>query len=146
MTRTMAKDEKVTAGSAVSLAEKLARDFLGRVWGPRHDVEAIDELMTDDYVLHSGGRTIRGRDAFKAWIVEFQRTMPQAVDEILDVFASPSGERVCARWINRGINNGVFGLEPDGRPVEFHGISVYRVRDGRLSECWVEREAPRQPA
>jgi predicted ester cyclase len=132
--------------SATAIAERLARDFLGRVWGPEHDVDAIDELMTTDYVLHSGGRTIRGRDEFKAWIAEFQRAMPEAVDEVLDVFASPSGDRVCARWINRGKNNGVFGLSPDGRPVEFHGISVYRVREGRLSECWVEREAPKVQA
>jgi predicted ester cyclase len=132
--------------SATAIAERLARDFLGRVWGPEHDVDAIDELMTTDYVLHSGGKTIRGRDEFKAWIAEFQRAMPEAVDEVLDVFASPSGDRVCARWINRGKNNGVFGLSPDGRPVEFHGISVYRVREGRLSECWVEREAPKVQA
>lgn len=132
-----------TQDSAVALAERLARDFLGRVWGPRHDVAAIDELMTDDYVLHSGGRTIRGRAEFKAWVEEFQRAMPEAVDEVLDVFANPAGDRVCTRWINRGRNNGVFGLPSDGRPVEFHGISVYRVRDGRLAECWVEREAPR---
>jgi predicted ester cyclase len=131
---------------AAAVAEKLARDFLSRVWGPQHDVEAIDGLMTTDYVLHSGGKTIRGREEFKAWIAEFQRLMPDAVDEILDVFANESGDRVCARWINRGRNNGVFGLPPDGRPVEFHGISVYLVRDGRLSECWVEREAPRVQA
>ena len=78
--------------------------------------------------------------------MEFQREMPEAVDEVLDVFASPSGDRVCARWINRGRNNGVFGLRPDGRPVEFHGISVYGACDGRLSECWVEREAPKLQA
>jgi predicted ester cyclase len=135
-----------TRSSAIATAEKLARDFLTRVWGPQHEVDAIDELMTTDYVLHSGGRTIRGREEFKGWIVEFQRAMPEAVDEILEVFANSSGDRVCARWINRGKNNGVFGLPPDGRPVEFHGISVYRVRDGRLAECWVEREAPKYQA
>jgi predicted ester cyclase len=134
------------ATSKTAVAEGLARDFLSRVWGPQHDVDAIDELMTADYVLHSGGNTIRGREAFKGWIAEFQRAMPEAVDEILEVFANPSGDLVCARWINRGRNNGVFGLSPDGRPVEFHGISVYRVRDGRLSECWVEREAPKVQA
>ncbi len=124
-------------------AEKLAREFLGRVWGPQHDIDAIDELMTEDYVIHSGGREIRGRAAFKAWVAEFFRTMPGAEDEIVDVFASSAGDRVVARWINRGRNNGVFGLPADGRPIAFHGISVWRVRDRRLAECWVEREPPR---
>ena len=124
-------------------AEKLARDFLTRVWGPEHDIDAIAELMSPDYVIHSGGKTIRGRDAFKAWVVDFQRQMPDAIDEVLDVFANPAGDRVVARWINRGRNSGVFGLPPDGKRIEFHGISVWRVRDGRLAECWVEREPPR---
>ncbi len=128
---------------AVAVAEKLARDFLGRVWGTQQDLDAIDELMTSDYVIHSAGKEIRGRDAFKAWVADFFRNMPGATDEILEVFASPSGERVVARWICSGKNGGVFGLPADGRPIAFHGISVWKVRDGRLAECWVEREAPR---
>ncbi|MGQ0383681.1 MAG: ester cyclase [Gammaproteobacteria bacterium] len=133
----------MAAETDIALAEKLARDFLSRVWGPRHDIGAIDELMTPDYIIHSGGGTISGRDNFKTWVAEFFRLMPGAEDEIVDVFASPSGDRVVARWINRGRNNGVFGLPPDGRPIEFHGISVWRLQDGRLAECWVERQPPR---
>jgi predicted ester cyclase len=132
------------SGSAAAVAERLAREFLERVWGPGHDTAAIDELMTPDYLIHSGGKTVRGRDAFKAWVVEFQRLMPEAVDQILEVFANPAGDRVCARWINRGRNHGVFGLPPDGEPIEFHGITVWSVREGRLAECWVERESPRR--
>ena len=129
--------------SASAVAEKLARDFLTRVWGPEHDLDVIDELMTPDYVIHSGGKEIRGRDAFKTWVAEFFRLMPGAEDEILDAFGNAAGDRIVARWINRGKNNGVFGLQADGRPIEFHGISVWKVRGGRLAECWVEREAPR---
>ncbi|MEX0733563.1 MAG: nuclear transport factor 2 family protein [Steroidobacteraceae bacterium] len=128
---------------AVGIAEKLARDFLGRVWGPKHELDVIDELMTPDYVIHSGGKEIRGRDAFKAWVAEFFRNMPDATDEIVDVFANPSGDRVVARWICTGKNGGVFGLPADGKPISFHEISVWKVRDGRLAECWVEREPPR---
>lgn len=129
--------------AAQALAEKLARDFLARVWGRNHDLGAIDELMTPDYVIHSGGKTVRGRNAFKAWVAEFFRLMPGAEDEVLDVFASAAGDRVVARWVNRGTNNGVLGLPADGKPIEFHGISVWRVRDARLAECWVERGSPR---
>jgi len=28
--------------------EKLAWDFLTRVWGPEHDIDAIDEFMAPD--------------------------------------------------------------------------------------------------
>ncbi|WP_420128780.1 nuclear transport factor 2 family protein [Longimicrobium sp.] len=43
-------------------AERLAIEFLSRVWGPAHDLDAIDELMTEDYAIHSAGSIIRGRD------------------------------------------------------------------------------------
>ena len=59
-------------------AEKPARDFLTRVWGRTHDIDAIDELMTEDYVITSAGKVIRGRAAFKSWVTEFHRQLPGA--------------------------------------------------------------------
>ena len=33
----------------------------------------------------------------------------------------------------------MLGLPADGRRVSFTGIAIWRVREGRLAECWVER-------
>lgn len=120
-------------------AERLAREFLSRVWAPPHDLDAIDELMTEDYVITSGGKVIRGRSAFKAWVADFHRVLPGATNLVLDVFANPADDRVVSRWVCTGRNNGLFGLPPDGRTVSFSGVAVWTVRDGRLAECWVER-------
>ena len=122
-------------------AEQLAVEFLRRVWGPSHDVDAIDELMTEDYVIISGGTVIRGREAFKRWIRDFQGRLLDARTENQEAFSDARGERVVSRWICTGRNNGMFGLPADGRPVSFTGISIWKVRDGRLAECWVERAA-----
>lgn len=122
-------------------AERLAIEFLTRVWGPAHDLDAIDELMTEDYAIHSAGSTIRGRDTFKGWVASFQTVLDGAQNEILEVFADASGERVVSRWLCTGRNNGIFGLPPDGRAVAFTGIAIWRVQDGRLAECWAERAA-----
>jgi len=120
-------------------AERLAREFLGRVWAPPHDLDAIDELMTEDYVITSGGRVIRGRSAFKARVAEVHRVLPGATNRVLDVFANPAGDRVVSRWVCTGRNNDLFGLPSDGRTGSFSGVAVWTVRDGRLAECWVER-------
>lgn len=122
-----------------SQAERLARTFLERVWSAPSDLEAIDQLMTEDYVITSAGLIVRGREAFKEWVRRFQEVLEGATNEVLDVFADASGERVVSRWICRGMNRGIFGLPDDGRPIAFSGIAVWRVRDGRLAECWVER-------
>lgn len=121
--------------------EDIALEFLSRVWGASHDLGAVDELMTEDYVITTGGRVVRGREAFKAWVREFQTRLLDARTESLETFSDATGSRVVSRWVCTGRNNGIFGLRPDGRPVSFTGIAVWRVRDGRLAECWVERSA-----
>lgn len=122
-------------------AEQLALQFLERVWGPSHDLDAIDALMTEDYVIHSGGQSIRGREAFKQWVRDFQRLLADARTDNVECFTDPTGERVVSRWICSGRNMGMFGLPADGRPVSFTGIAIWRVHQGRLAECWVERAA-----
>jgi putative hydrolase of HD superfamily len=120
-------------------AERLAVEFLSRVWGPSHDLDAIDELMTEDYAITSGGRVIRGREAFKNWVREFQARLRDARTTNVEAFANPAGDRVVSRWLCTGLNNGLMGLPADGRRVSFTGIAIWRVEDGRLAECWVER-------
>jgi ketosteroid isomerase-like protein len=124
------------------VAERLARQFFARVWRPPHDLDAIDELMTEDYRITTAGRVIEGRSAFKEWVGAMQKQVLDGTNEHLDRFTDKSGELITSRWITRGRNNGIFGLpaEPD-RNIEFTGIAIWRVREGRLAECWVERSA-----
>lgn len=122
-------------------AERLARDFFARVWAPPHDLDAIDELMSEDSQITTAGMTIAGRDAFKRWVGDFQKLVGDARNEHLEVFTNATGDRVVSRWVTRGNNNGVFGLPADGRPFAFTGIAIWRVTGDRLAECWVERSA-----
>ena len=125
----------------VGFAEQLILNFFGRVWTPPHDLSAIDEMMTEDYVITSGGNLIKGRDAFKEWVRQFQTLLLEARTESQEVFSSASGNRVVSRWICSGKNNGIFGLPANGRFVSFTGIAIWTIRDGKLAECWVERSA-----
>ena len=122
-------------------SERLAYEFFRRVWAPPHDLDAIDELMTDDYRITTAGAVISGRAAFKSWVAAMQATVGEATNEHLEVFTNAAGDRVVSRWMTRGYNNGMFGLPADGRPIAFSGIAIWRVKDGRLAECWVERSA-----
>ncbi len=114
-------------------------EFLNRVWGPAHDLDAIDEMMTEDYTITTGGTVVRGRAAFKDWVREFQTRLGNARTSNVEAFANPAGDRVVSRWICTGINHGLLGLPADGRPVSFTGIAIWSIREGRLAECWVER-------
>ncbi len=125
--------------AAVPEPERLAREFLARVWRAPADLDAIDDLMTEDYVITSAGTVVRGREAFKSWVRRFHEVLEGATNDVLEVFTDAAGTRAVSRWICRGLNRGVFGLPDDKRPIEFSGIAIWSVRDGRLADCWVER-------
>jgi predicted ester cyclase len=127
--------------NAAKHAETLALDFLRRVWSGDHDLDAINELMTEDFQISSGGVRIIGRAAFREWVRAFQATLSDSQTESLDVFANEAGDRVVSRWRCSGINKGIFGLPPDDRHMSFTGMAMWAVRDGRLAEAWVERAA-----
>jgi predicted ester cyclase len=133
--------KRMNTQSSVETAQRLAREFFRRVWAPPHDLDAINELMTDGYRITTAGQVVEGREAFKKWVAEMQKLVKGATNEHLDVFTNASGDRVVSRWICRGTNNGMFGLPANGAPVAFSGIAIWRVENGRLAECWVERSA-----
>ena len=126
---------------SLNRSEQLAVEFFRRVWGPQHDMKAIDEFMTEDYVIHSGGQIIRVREAFKVWVQQFQNQLLEAKTEVLDVFSNTTGDKVITRWVYTGKNNGLLGLPQNGRPVSFTGMAMWHIRDDRLAECWIERSA-----
>lgn len=84
---------------------------------------------------------IARRGAERWWVHQFQALLRDTRNETLEVFANAAGDRVVSRWVCRGVNNGIFGLPADKRPVAFSGIAIWSVKDGRLAECWVERSA-----
>jgi predicted ester cyclase len=122
-------------------SKQLAYEFFRRVWAPPHDLDAIDELMTENYRITTAGTVVEGRKAFKAWVAQMQKTVGDATNEHLELFTDAAGDRVVSRWITRGRNNGMFGLAADQKPVAFTGIAIWRVEGDRLAECWVERSA-----
>lgn len=121
--------------------ERLVYEFFSRGWCPPHQLEAIDELMTEDYCITTAGIVVKGRTEFKNWVGGFQKLLLEAENEIVDIFYNEAQNKVVSRWICRGKNNGLFGLPANDKLISFSGIAIWTVRDGRLSECWVERSA-----
>ena len=128
-------------GSLKLTPEKLVLEFFDRVWHNPHELDAIDELMTEDYRITTAGKAVNGRSEFKNWVGTFQKQLLDAKTESVDVFRNEKGDKVVSRWNCFGRNNGLFGLKPDNRFISFTGIAIWTIRDNRLSECWVERSA-----
>lgn len=119
----------------------LVNQFWSTVWNPPYDLEAVDALVAEDFVITSAGKDIRSRDTFKDWIVGFQSKITELQLFPLETFANPDGSRVVSRWKIDGKNNGIMGTAADGQPIELTGIAIWEVANGKLTHNWVERSA-----
>jgi len=98
-------------------------------------VEAIGDLVTDDYVEHDplpGQGT--GRDgAIDRFSLLVDSLAPHFTVE--DVISE--GDRVVVRWTNAGTHIGEFaGVPATGRTFTIAGIDIYRVEGDMLAEHW----------
>ncbi|HEX4253012.1 MAG TPA: nuclear transport factor 2 family protein [Pseudonocardia sp.] len=123
-------------------AVDIVHNFWAQVWQQPHNSDAIDDLVTEDFVITSGGTEVRGREQFKAWVQSFHDAIGEIELVPVESFQSADGSRVTSRWELTGVNRGYAGTEPDGQPVHMTGTAVWAVRaDGRLEHNWVERNA-----
>ncbi|AWW42877.1 MULTISPECIES: ester cyclase [Streptomyces] len=122
-------------GSSVEIVEA----FWDEVWNA-HAPERIDDFVTEDFVITSGGERIEGRENFKAWVTAFLDRVQDLRLEAVETFQNQDGTRVASRWVVHGKNNGFLGTEPDQQPISFSGTAVWAVdADGKLVHNWVER-------
>ena len=121
--------------ASVILLENFWRD----VWVAKNP-DAVDTYVTEDFVITSGGKDIRTRAAFKAWLTDFQAKITDMDFKVLETFQNEDGSRVVSRLKVTGKNNGLFGLPPDQKPFVLTAIAIWEVTpDGRLAHNWVER-------
>jgi heme-degrading monooxygenase HmoA len=121
---------------------QIVENFWREVWQQPQDPEAIDRLVHEDFIITSGGRDIRGREAFKAWVKDFQSKVQDFQFSVVETFQNDDGSRVASRWRVTGGNNGLMGTAPNGAAFEMTGTAIWEVgRDGLLRHNWVERNS-----
>jgi steroid delta-isomerase-like uncharacterized protein len=104
----------------------------GQVWG-KGDMSIVDELASPQlrvsYPLMPA--PTEGIAAFKEVLKMVHRAFPDLEIEIDEPIAE--GDRVAARWTMRGTHEGdMMGLPPTGKRVVWSGITIYRIKNGKV--------------
>jgi predicted ester cyclase len=107
-----------------------------------HDFDAIGELGSPHLLIHPTAMpceaTHYGSGGAREWLAEQWEAFPDLT--IADHHLIAAGDIAAVRWTATGISSGPFmGLEPTGKPVEFTGVSMYRVENGEVVEIWDTR-------
>jgi predicted ester cyclase len=104
----------------------------------QHEIGALDELFSPDFVDHSGISTKPNLDGTKQFFTTFFTAFPDIQVTIHDQVVE--GDKVWMRKKFKGTHQGEFmGLPPTGKPVKINVIDIHRVVDGKIIEHWRNR-------
>ena len=115
----------------------IGRRWFEEVWNDR-SVEAIDRRMTPDCVVHGlgrGGEDLAGPGGFKPFHQAFLNAFPDLRVQVEDVIEE--GDKVAIRWTATGLHQGDgLGMPATHKRMHVGGMTIARIRDGRLVEGW----------
>ncbi len=130
----MAELEKFKAQATVEEQNKEIVKRKMELWG-KGDYEACKELFSPEYVHYYPSATPKPGSLEES--IEFTkmifRGFPDSTWTIEELFAV--GDRVITRWIYKGTHEGEFmGIPPTGNKLEFGGILITRIENGKIVE------------
>lgn len=118
--------------------KKLERRAIEEVWN-QGNYAVVDEIVASDYIGHSSNPATEthGREGVKQFYMALHRAFPDIHFTIEDQIAE--GDRVVTRWAARATHQGEFqGIPPTGNRGDLTGITIERIADGKIVECWTE--------
>ena len=111
------------------VSKKQAKELLKREieeLSVKQTAENLDEILTDDWVVHLPGMDLRIEEVKEGYRKRFAEGRISDVVENLII----SGDMVVARWTNR------FTPHTTGVEVCSSSISIDKIRDGKFAESW----------
>ena len=119
-------------------SKEVIHRWFEEVWNKGRE-EAIDELFAEDGVAHGlsdeSGSELRGPAGFKPFFHKFRSAFPDIQVLIEDAIAE--GDKVAVRCSVRARHTGEgLGLAATNQPVAITGMSIARVKDGKIVEAW----------
>lgn len=101
-------------------------------------LELIPELMTPDFAFRIATlpEPIHGQEGMKRFVTGLRNAFPDLHFSIDREMAD--ADKVAIRWIITGTHQGEFlGFPPSGNRIKDQGVDIFRFRDGKIAEVWV---------
>ena len=97
------------------------------------DAAILNEVIADDYVDYGHEPPGRGLQGARSDHQEIARALADARFDIDEMFGAD--DRVVVRWNLHATHTGPFaGVSPTQKKIAVRGISLYRLRDGKITE------------
>ena len=116
----------------------LVRRWFEEVWN-KGRADAIGEMLTEDAIVHGlsedESKPLRGPAGFLPFHAQFREAFPNIEVVVEDQIAED--DMVATRCSVRGKHTGdSLGFAATQSPVEFTGVAITRIKDGKIVEAW----------
>lgn len=101
-------------------------------------VDAADELMSEDFLDHGPMGDVPGRDAFKASVSQWLAAVPDVHCEVDNLIAEGDLVGWTVRTTGTHTGDGL-GFPATNKSFETVSANIGRMRDGRAVEHWAEQ-------
>lgn len=111
----------------------IAHRFFDSVWN-KSDDSVVDLYLDADFIEHFPGME-GGREGFLRTAQVFRTAFPDIDLTIEDEIAAE--DKVVHRWVWRCTHKGpLLGIQPTGNKLEFTGMTIVRMANGKIAERW----------
>ncbi|MEP6903931.1 MAG: ester cyclase [Actinomycetota bacterium] len=120
--------------------ETFMHRWFEEVWNQGRE-ETIDEMLAEETILNglndAEGNPLVGTEGFKT----MHRTFLAAFSDLTVTIEETveEGDKIAARCTVRATHTGEgLGISPKNQRVEFTGLGIARIKDGKIIEVWNE--------
>jgi predicted ester cyclase len=118
-----------TAPSEVTICHKKKKPYCiagSRKYGTKGIAHGLED---------ASGKELCGPEGFKPFFESFRNAFPNI--EVIVEDTVTEGDKIAARCTVRGTHSGEgLGIAATNQPVEFTGMCMVRVKDGKVIEAW----------
>ena len=127
-----------TTGTTAEGNKAVVLRYVEEVWN-RHDLDAIDGLVSPDYFNHAATTDEYRRGGARLAVEWLLSVFPDHRFDVED--AAADGETVAVRGTMTGTHEGeLVGIAPTGERVAAQQSHWFRVVNGKLAEHWAVRD------
>ena len=117
----------------------LVRRWVTELWN-KGNLAVASEVFAPTYIHRTPVATFPDLAAFLRMVSDFRAGVPDVQVAIQDLFAED--DRIVFRWLLTGTHRGtLFGIAPTNKAISHSGMTIQRVKSGKIVEAWAEFNA-----
>lgn len=118
--------------------QQIAARWTEELW-QKQNFEAIDTLHSEDFRDHSPAGRKNDNEGFLQGVMSIYTSFPDFKADAVDYIIDTESNQVCIKWTAKGTFKSTFmGFKPSGREIQFRGIDILKIEDGKVKERWGE--------